>query len=96
MPEHYVARNPQAAWRVYDGEAVILLAQDSTLNTLNPVGTFIWQAADGKAPFSTVVSRICQEFDVDPVEARRDAAAFIEKLSRRGLVSLSETPQDGS
>ena len=37
MPEHYVARNPQTAWRVYDGEAVILLAENSTLNTLTGV-----------------------------------------------------------
>ena len=96
MPERYVGRNPQTAWRVYDGEAVILLAQDSTLNTLNSVGTLIWEVADGKTPMSDIVARICEEFDVEPIEARRDAAAFIGELSRRGLVTVSETPQDGS
>jgi len=35
VPEQYLARNSRTAWRVYDGEAVILLAEDSTLNTLN-------------------------------------------------------------
>jgi hypothetical protein len=96
VPEHYVARNPQTAWRVYDGEAVILLAEDSTLNTLNAVGTLIWQAADGKTPVSALVARICEEYDVEPTAAQRDAAAFIETLCQRGLVAVSETPQDGS
>ena len=96
MPEHYVARNPQTAWRVYDGEAVILLAQDSTLNTLNSVGTLIWEVADGVTPVSGIVSRICEEFDVEPIDARRDAAAFIDKLCRRGLLTVSETPENGT
>ena len=94
MAEHYVARNPQTAWRVYEGEAVILRAEDSTLNTLNAVGTLIWETADGKTPVSAIVGRICEEFDVEPAEARRDADAFIERLARRGLVTVSERPQD--
>ena len=48
MRERYLIRNSETAWRVYDGTAVILLAEDSTLNTLNAVGTLIWEAADGK------------------------------------------------
>ena len=96
MPERYPTRNSQTAWRVYDGEAVILLAEDSTLNSLNAVGTFIWEVADGKTPVSAIVGRICAEFDVEPEQAARDAAAFIEKLSQRGLLTVSETPQNGS
>jgi coenzyme PQQ synthesis protein D (PqqD) len=93
VPERYVARNPQTAWRVYDGEAVILLGEDSTLNTLNPVGTLIWEVADGKTPVSAIVARICDEFDVEAAEARRDAAAFIETLCKRGLLTMSESPR---
>jgi hypothetical protein len=81
---------------VYDGEAVILLADDSTLNTLNAVGTLIWEAADGQTPLSAIIDRICAEFEVEPAQAERDAAAFIEKLQRRGLLVVSETPQNGS
>lgn len=96
MGEQYVARNPQTAWRVYDGQAVILLGQDSTLNTLNAVGTLVWEAADGKTPVSAIVARICNEFDVGPLEARSDARVFIENLCQRGLMTVSETPQDVS
>jgi hypothetical protein len=79
---------------VYDGEAVILLAVDSTLNTLNAVGTLIWEVADGKTPVSAIVARMCEEFDVEPAEARRDATAFIEKLCQRGLLTTSESPRE--
>lgn len=94
MPERYVARNSQTAWRVYDGEAVILLAEDSTLNTLNAVATVIWETADGQTPLSVIVAKICEEFDVERAHAERDAMAFIEKLCQRGLLTVSESPRD--
>jgi len=96
MPDRYLTQNPKMAWRVYDGEAVILSPDDSTLNTLNAVGTLVWEAADGKTPVSAIVARISAEFDVEPERAERDSAAFIEKLCQRGLLIVSDTRQDGS
>ena len=93
MPEQYLARNSRTAWRVYDGEAVILLAEDSTLNTLNAVGTLIWEGADGQTPLSALVGRICAEFDVEAVQAERDVMAFVDKLSQRGLLSVTASPE---
>jgi len=93
MAEAYLTQSPRTAWRVYDGEAVILWPDDSTLNTLNPVGTLIWEAADGQRPLSAIVARICEEFDVDPERAEQDAMAFIARLRARGLLTVSETIQ---
>ncbi len=93
MPDVYPMQSPRTAWRVYDGEAVILWPDDSTLNTLNALGTLIWESADGKSPLSAIVARICEEFDVDPERAERDAMAFIAKLGARGLLTVSETIQ---
>jgi hypothetical protein len=92
MAEQYLARSSQTAWRVYDGEAVIILGEDSTLNTLNPVGTLIWEAADGQTPVSAIVARICEEFDVERAQAERDATVFVDKLRQRGLLSVSPSP----
>jgi hypothetical protein len=93
MPEVYPTQSSRTAWRVYDGEAVLLCPDDSTLNTLNPVGTLIWESADGKTPVSAIVTKICGEFDVEPERAVRDTLAFIAKLRERGLVTVSETTQ---
>jgi hypothetical protein len=92
VAERYVLRNSRTAWRVYDGEAVILLADDSTLNTLNPVGTLIWESADGATPVSALVRRICAEFDVDAARAEQDVSVFVDKLHQRGLLEISVTP----
>ena len=96
MSDRYLTQNPKTAWRVYDGEAVVLHPDDSMLNTLNAVGTLIWEAADGKTPVSAIVARISEEFDVKPERAERDVAAFIEKLCQRGLLIVSDTLQGGS
>ncbi len=96
MPDRYPAKNPHMAWRVYDGQAAILCPDDSTLNTLNAVGTLIWEAADGRTPLSAIVARISMEFDVEPPQAERDARAFIDKLCQRGLLTVSESPNQAS
>lgn len=91
MSEVYLTQSPRTAWRVYDGEAVVLCSDDSTLNTLNAVGTLIWESADGKTPVNAIVASICEAFDVDPEQAERDTLVFIAKLGERGLVTVSET-----
>ena len=91
MPDTYPLQSSRTAWRVYDGEAVVLSSDDSTLSSLNAVGTLIWESADGKTPMSAIVSRICEEFDVDRERAERDALAFIARLRERGLLTTSET-----
>jgi len=57
VPETYPEQNPKAAWRVYEGEAVIVSPADSTLHTLNAVGTVIWEAADGRTAMDAIVGR---------------------------------------
>lgn len=92
-PDGYPEQNPRAAWRVYDGEAVIVSPGDSTLHTLNPVGTLIWEAADGRTALETIVARVVESFDVDRDTAWRDAAAFVELLCRRGLLTMLDAPR---
>ena len=77
---------------MYDGEAVIVSPEDSTLHTLNAVGTLIWESADGCTALATIVSRVCQAFAVDHATAARDAAAFVDSLCQRGLLTVGDTP----
>jgi len=93
VPEGYPEQNPKAAWRVYDGEAVIVSPEDSTLHSLNAVGTVIWEAADGRTAMPAIIARVCDAFEVDPATAARDAAAFVESLTQRGLLTVLDTPR---
>jgi hypothetical protein len=93
MLEGYPEQNPRAAWRVYEGEAVIVSPEDSMLHTLNPVGTLVWEAADGRTELEAIVGRICEVFDVDRATAARDATAFVEQLCQRGLFTILNEPR---
>ena len=92
-PDGYPEQNPRAAWRVYEGEAVIVSPEDSMLHTLNPVGTLIWEAADGCTALPAIVARVVDAFEVDVVTASRDAAVFVEDLCRRGLLRMLDAPR---
>jgi hypothetical protein len=92
MAERYPAQNPRAAWRVYDGRAVIITPEDSRLHTLNEVGTLVWEGADGRTPFAEIVARVCREFDVTPERAAADVDAFVQQLAARGLLSIGPAP----
>jgi len=93
VPDGYPEQNPKAAWRVYDGEAVIVSPEDSTLHTLNAVGTVIWEAADGRTAMEAIVARVIEAFEVDRATAARDAAAFVDSLCRRGLLTVLAAPR---
>ena len=93
MPEGYPEQNPRAAWRVYEGEAVIVSPEDSMLHTLNPVGSFIWEAADGHTAMDAIITRVCETFAIDHATAARDAAVFVDSLCQRGLLTILKEPR---
>ena len=93
MSAIYIARANEVAARSLDGEMMIMSARDSTLFTLNPVGTIIWQSADGKTPLEEIVERkICAEFEVDPEEALKDVESFVNDLASHGIILVSDVP----
>jgi hypothetical protein len=93
MSKLYVARSPRIAARKLGEEMLIMSGHGSTLFTLNPTATILWQAADGATPLDEIVERqICPEFQVQPEEAIRDAKALAEDLAKHGILLLSEQP----
>ena len=93
MSSLYFAHSKEIAARVLDGEMMIMSARDSTLFTLNELGTIIWQAADGETTLQEIVERkICPEFDVEPEEALKDAENFVRELASHGILMLSDRP----
>ena len=74
-------------------EMMIMSGLDSSLFSLNPTASILWQAADGVTPLAQIVDeRICAQFDVDPAEALRDAEELVAELARRGILQLSDSP----
>jgi len=93
MSPLYIARSHEIAARVLDGEMMIMSARDSTLFSLNELGTMIWQAADGATSLEEIVAqKICPEYDVEPGQALKDSETFVRELAEHGILILSESP----
>jgi hypothetical protein len=93
MTEKYLTRSAAIASRMLGDETIIMSTIDSTLFTLNPVGTVIWEAADGSTPLSRIVTeKVCAAFDVADEQAAADAAEFVDKLAEHGILLVSDQP----
>ena len=89
----YVARSPRIAARMLGEEMLVMSGHDSTLFTLNPTATILWQAADGSTPLNEIVEQcICSEFEVKPEDAMRDAEELAENLAKHGILLIAEQP----
>src|SRR5260221_8301261 len=91
----YIARSRRIAARKIGDETVIMSAADSTLFTLNPVATAIWEAADGQTPLHQIVhERVCSAFEVTPEQALADAEDFVARLVPHKILFVAEQPID--
>jgi hypothetical protein len=90
----YPRPHPDSAGRVLDGEAVVVTPADGKMHTLNEVGTWIWERADGARSGADLVESLVEDFDIDEETARADVVAFLEALVEKGVLELSDAPSD--
>jgi len=80
----------RTASRVFSGEAVVITPAENMVRMFNPVGSRIWQLADGSHTNEEIAVVLTEEFDVDLDQARRSVATFVEDLASKGLLELEE------
>ena len=80
-------RHPDAASRIYDGEAFIVLPRQSVYKILNSTGTRIWDLIDGNRSIDEMVQVISDEYEVTTEQARIDIAEFIRDLTANGMLT---------
>jgi len=80
-------RHPDAASRIYDGEAFIVLPSQSVYKILNSTGTRIWDLIDGNRTIDEMVRTIADEYEVTAEEARIDIDQFIKDLTANGMLA---------
>jgi hypothetical protein len=93
MSDKYIARSTEIAARKLGEETIVIAAETSSVFTLNEQATVIWEAADGITPLRAIVEgKVCQEFDVTPEVAYRDAEELVTKLAEHGILLVSDQP----
>ena len=80
-------RHPDVAFRVIDGQAVIVVPATQSMHTLNDVGTFVWEKCDGRT-VDEVVGLLVEEFEVEAATARGDLEAFVAELTGKRMLGL--------
>ncbi|HKB24818.1 MAG TPA: PqqD family protein [Methylomirabilota bacterium] len=82
-----LSRSPKTAWRVIEGEAVILSLDTKAFRGLNAVGSRVWELIDGRRSVDEIVEVVVREFDVTREQAAADVQAFVRELLDKGLVT---------
>lgn len=80
-----LSQSERTACRIIEGKAVVITIDHNQLHVLNPVGTRVWELADGRS-LEAIVAGIVREFEVDPARARLDVEKFVEQLLAIGAL----------
>lgn len=80
-------RASDVAFRQVEDDMVIVSASRGSICTVNPVGAFVWEMADGTVSVDDIVSRVCATFDVDEPDARADVDRFLAELVELGVMT---------
>jgi hypothetical protein len=89
MEEKIPMKSPSTAHQIFDGEAVIIVPSEQMVNVLNPVGSRIWDLADGKKSIRQIAEILADEFDVSYETALKDAIEFTEDLAEKKMMDFA-------
>jgi hypothetical protein len=81
-----LTKNPDAAFRIYDGQATIVTPSDARVDVLNEAGSRIWDSIDGRRTLGQILEVVLQEYDIDPARAEADLIEFVAALQQSGMV----------
>lgn len=89
MIDKYVTRSDKTAFRIIDGDAVIMTLENNILHALNEVGSRIWELSDGSMTLREIIEAINSEYEVDYEESKADCISFVEELRNKHMLELT-------
>ena len=85
--ETILSKTPDAAYRIYDGEATIVLPSKAEVTVLNPVASLVWDAIDGRRTLAEILESVLRDYDVPRDQAMHDLIEFVKTLREQGMVN---------
>ena len=79
-------RNPSAGFRIFEGQAVVVLPDEAEVNILNEVGARVWELIDGVHSVESIVDRICEEYDIGREQVERDVRDLLSNLNDHRMI----------
>ncbi len=87
-----VTRNGEVAFRVIDGETVMMSLQAGKYYSLDQVGTRVWELLEQPMTVEAICTALLEEFEVDRETCQRDVVQFLEMLAADELVRVGDAP----
>lgn len=81
----YIRNNETISGRLHD-ELVMMDIQKGKYFSLNQVATQIWDMLEQPLSLEEVCSRLTSEFDIDPVQCRKEVELHLKEMQKLGLV----------
>lgn len=76
------------AWRVVEGEAILVNVRRDEVIHLDAVGSFIWSKMDGQTTLEEIARGMVGEFEVDLETSMEDIRDFAGRLLKQGAAEV--------
>ena len=83
-------QNPDTAWRVVDGEVIIITPSKSKATVLNTIGSRIWELCDGENTSKAIIEKLLDEYNVGRDILTQDVKDFLDQMVEKQLLSYKE------
>lgn len=87
-PRSRLRRVDGIAWRIIEGEAVLVNVRKDEVLHLNPTASFLWSCLDSGKTLAVIAAEMSGEFEVTEEEALADILEFAELLLQQGVAEL--------
>ena len=81
-----LTKSREAAYRIYDGQATVVLPGRSEVHVLNEIGSLIWERIDGERTVGQILHAVVDAYEIDSDQAHRDTLSFLSSLQESGMV----------
>ena len=85
----YLIRSKNVAWKVLDGESVVLNLDSGVYFTLNMTGTAVWERIDGATSLEEIGRGLWEQFEITVEQAQRDLIELTKSFLDEGLVKVT-------
>jgi len=93
LKEQVLVRSQAVVARVVAGETLIVpirakVGDLASIYSFNGTGTLIWRLLESPQTVAQLASAVAQAYEVEPAQAERDVANFVEEMKSAGLVEV--------
>lgn len=90
MSHDVPSRADGSAWRMVDGEMIVVSATTANILSLNGTGAFVWERLDGETSIEAIAAELAETYEVTQDEAEEHVSEFLGSLRDEGLVKYAQ------